>query len=183
MTVYTQKVNQGTGWRSQRKAAEATTATTTMEDGEGGENILETASGRRGQGVIGRPRGSKRTTGPRTAKGGLFRDYRPQLWDTPGADIRAGATTPESWDQLDGGGGGGVSDDRQTSNNIAASPLRAASASPIPPPPPFRPARSVHVNGDEEEATPDPVLAPQLALASGEIVFPADDVEMVDDDV
>lgn len=180
MTVYTQKVNQGTGWRSQRKAAEATT-TTTMEDAEGGENILETASGRRGKGVIGRPRGSKRTKGPRTAKGGLFRDYRPQLWDTPGADIRAGATTPESWDQLDGGGGGGgVSDDRQTSNNIAPSPLRAASASPIPPPP-FRPARSVHVNG-EEEATPNSVLAPQLALASGEEnVFPADDVEMVDD--
>lgn len=126
-----------------------------MEDGEGEPN--ETASRSRGKGVIGRPRGSKRTRGPRTAKGGLFRDFRPQLWDTPGADIRAGST-PESWDQLSDGGGGGVGDERYTSN-MSASPLWAASASPIPPP--FRPARS--------------------ALASEETVVPADDVEMDDD--
>lgn len=145
-----------------------------MEDDEGeGENIHESASGRRGKSVIGRPRGSKRTRGPRTAKGGLFRDYRPQLWDTPGADIRAGST-PESWDQLLDGGSG-FSDERYMPN-VTASPLRAAGASPIPPP--FRPARSVHVSG-EEEVTANPIPAP---LTSGENIVPADDVEMDDDD-
>ena len=37
-------------------------------------------------------------------KAGLFRDYRPQLWDTEGADIANDSTrTPESWDQVEGG--------------------------------------------------------------------------------
>ena len=49
----------------------------------------------------GRPNGSRKKNGPRTAKGGLFRDYRPQQWDTEGADIRGGTSvTPERWDQL-----------------------------------------------------------------------------------
>ena len=105
VTVYTQKVNQGTGWRSQRKAAEA------LEEGE------EETTPKRGKGSIGRPMGSKRLRGPRTAKGGLFRDYRPQLWDTPGADIRAGSSfTPERWDQLESG----ASEERQTSATATA---------------------------------------------------------------
>ncbi|KAL6712832.1 hypothetical protein ACLMJK_009544 [Lecanora helva] len=54
------------------------------------------------------PRGRKsggRKSGPRTAKGGLFRDYRPQSTDTVGADIRhdpstTSIPTPGSWDDL-----------------------------------------------------------------------------------
>ena len=108
VTVYSQKVNQGTGWRSQRRASEA------IEDAE---DETTPKQPRRGGGTGGRPRGSRRLRGPRTAKGGLFRDYRPQLWDTPGADIRGGpSSTPESWDQL----GGGTSDGRQTPTIITA---------------------------------------------------------------
>lgn len=113
VTIYTQKVNQGSGWRSQRRASEA------IE--EGGEDEPAPKQSRRGRSATGRPRGSRRTRGPRTAKGGLFRDYRPQLWDTPGADIRAGSSsTPQSWDQLEGG----TSDGRQTPTitNTYASP-------------------------------------------------------------
>lgn len=174
MTIYTQKVNQGTGWRSQRKAAEAPM----MEDGDGeGENNHESASRSRTQAVIGRPRGSKRTRGPRTAKGGLFRDYRPQLWDTPGADIRAGST-PERWDQLVEGG---ISDGRYTTTFAAPSK-----------PTPLQPARSVHghvpVHGNgeegEEEGTTNSnsILAPARGengvLAADE---DEDDVEMDDE--
>ena len=115
VTIYTQKVNQGTGWRSQRKASEA------FEE----EDEVEESAPKRGAATIGRPRGSRRMKGPRTAKGGLFRDYRPQLWDTPGADIRAGPTfTPESWDHLESGV---VGDGRQTpvGTTAAASPLPA----------------------------------------------------------
>lgn len=135
VTIYTQKVNQGSGWRSQRrKASEALD----MEDGEEYET---TQSNRRGKGSGGRPRGSRRMRGPRTAKGGLFRDYRPQIWDTPGADIRAGAsttTTPESWDHLEGA----ASDGRQTPAGVSPLPAErpahrsrsgSASASPTPP--------------------------------------------------
>ena len=179
VTVYTQRVNQGSGWRSQQKAAEAT------EDGEGEQETTP----RRGKGATGRPRGSKRTRGPRTAKGGLFRDYRPQLWDTPGADIRAGpsSTTPESRDQLEGG----VSDDRQTpiitaspllaaqtANNANTSSLSAsASASPIPP---FRPPQSAR--GDEPGRA-SPALQPAIVVEENDFPVPVPvpaDVEMDD---
>ena len=136
VTVYTQKVNQGSGWRSQRRKASESI------DMEEGEEHDSTQVRRRGKGSGGRPRGSRRTRGPRTVKGGLFRDYRPRMWDSPGADIRAGAsttTTPESWDQLEGAAGDGG----QTPAG-GASPLPAertahrslsgsASASPTPP--------------------------------------------------
>lgn len=115
VTIYTQKVNQGSGWRSQRRASEVI---------EEGEDEPAPKQSRTGRGTGGRPRGSRRNRGPRTAKGGLFRDYRPQLWDTPGADIRAGSSlTPQSWDQLEGG----ASDGRQTpavmTGSVSPSPV------------------------------------------------------------
>ena len=104
VTVYAQRTNQGSGWRSQQHAVAERRASETGEDGELEEGIRRLPSNRRGR--IGRPRrGAWRTSGPRTAKGGLFRDYRPQLWDTEGADITNHSTrTPESWDQFEGGG-------------------------------------------------------------------------------
>lgn len=173
VTVYTKKVNQGSGWRSQRKDSEG------IEDGE---DETTPKQSRRGTGTTGRPRGSKRTAGPRTAKGGLFRDYRPQLWDTPGADIRAGSSlTPSSWDQLERS----ASDGRETPT------IRTASASPLPadqpvqtanrstkslsasasknasPPPSIPPVQSANGDGISvaRRATPSPSLA--LALGMG----------------
>ena len=100
MTIFAQRIPQGSGWRSQQKAAAGCRASEAKQD-EDGEDGTPTTSFRRTS-QVGRPRSSslrKRTA--RTAKGGLFRDYRPQLWDTEGADIRNDSTrTPESWDQL-----------------------------------------------------------------------------------
>ena len=168
VTVYAQKVNQGTGWRSQRKA---------MEEG-GDETSTPQQQSQRGS-TIGRPRGSRRTKGPRTAKGGLFRDYRPQLWDKPGADIRAGST-PEGWDQLEGHGA--ASDERQTQPRLSISQLPAeqppqtASASP-------GVSSTLHIqspNGDDGAAIPTPASESQLAgVREDENVAPAD-VEMDD---
>lgn len=171
VTIHAQQVNQGTGWRSQRKASEAI--------GDGKDEITSTQS-QRGRDTGGRPRGSKRTRGPRTAKGGLFRDYRPQLWDTPGADIRAGpSSTPDNWDQLECG----ASDGLQTAASMIAnaSPLPAdqpaqaanrstrslsasasANASPIPS---FRPVQSI--NGDPNSSYALAAPSPSLALALG----------------
>lgn len=102
VTVYAQRINQGSGWRSQQHAAAEQRASEAGDDREPEEGIRRLSSNRRGR--IGRPRrGAWRTSGPRTAKGGLFRDYRPQLWDTEGADIANDSTrTPESWDQVEG---------------------------------------------------------------------------------
>ena len=103
VTVYAQKINQGSGWRSQQHAIAERRASEAGEERELEEIVGRSPSNRRGR--VGRPRrGAWRTSGPRTAKGGLFRDYRPQLWDTEGADIRNDSTpTPESWDQYQGG--------------------------------------------------------------------------------
>ena len=167
VTVYAQKVNQGTGWRSQRKA---------MEEGDETSTSQQQSQRGKGKSTIGRPRGSRRTKGPRTAKGGLFRDYRPQLWDTPGADIRAGST-PESWDQLEGNGA--ADDERQTQPGPSTPPLPAeqpaqtASASAVAP-------STSHVqllNGEGGGASPSPASGPQLAVVRD--VVPAD-VEMDD---
>ena len=146
---------------------------------EGDETSTPQRQSQRGKGTIGRPRGGRRTKGPRTAKGGLFRDYRPQLWDTPGADIRAGST-PESWDQLEGNGA--ASDERRTQPGLSASPIPAeetaqtASASAGAP-------STTHVqlrNGEGGGATPSPASGPQLAVVRDEEhVVPAD-VEMDD---
>lgn len=188
VTVYTKKTNQGTGWRSQRRASEA------FEDGDD-----ETASKQdlRGRGTTGRPRGSKRKNGPRTAKGGLFRDYRPQLWDTPGADIRAGPSlTPESWDQLENN----ASDERQTpaititsispspvyqpeqmANTSTGSLLESASphASPIPSVQPAQVTTGEDISSAEVDApTPSLALAlsPHPATAMEENMLPASGV-------
>ncbi len=103
VTVYAQRTNQGSGWRSQQHAVAERRASEAVEDRELEEGIRRLPSNRRGR--VGRPRrGAWRTSGPRTAKGGLFRDYRPQLWDTEGADITNDSTrTPESWDQVEVG--------------------------------------------------------------------------------
>ena len=178
VTIYIQNVNQGSGWRSQRKA---------VEDGDETGPSQQQSQTQRGQkATTGRPRGSRRTGGPRTAKGGLFRDYRPQLWDTPGADIRAGST-PESWDQLESGGRANDETQTQTQTQlgISASPLPAeqpvqttcasADASHIPSP---RPGQSV--NGeDTENGTLSPSLGPQQAVVGEEDSVPAD-IEMDD---
>ena len=101
VTVYAQRTNQGSGWRSQQHAIAERRASEAGEDRELEEGIRRLPSNRRGR--VGRPRrGAWRTSGPRTAKGGLFRDYRPQLWDTEGADITNDSTrTQESWDQFE----------------------------------------------------------------------------------
>lgn len=188
VTVYTKKTNQGTGWRSRRRASEA------FEDGDDEPSLKQDG---RGRATVGRPRGSKRTKGVRTAKGGLFRDYRPQLWDTPGADIRAGPSlTPESWDQLENA----ASDERQTpaitTTNASPSPAdkpeqtantstrsRSESASAhAPPTPSSRPVEKATGEGisSAELATPSPSLAlalePQPATAMEESVLPASGV-------
>ena len=113
VTVLAQKVNQKSGWRSQakavqeRRASEAQDAESTINNGDVDESAPVTSTGQgsrghlRGRSGIGRPRrGNWRRTGPRTQKGGLFRDYRPSLFDTAGADIRGTpSATPRSWDQ------------------------------------------------------------------------------------
>ena len=103
VTVYAHRTNQGSGWRSQQHAVAEQRASEAAEDRELEEGIRRSPSNRGGR--VGRPRrGAWRTSGPRTAKGGLFRDYRPQLWDKEGADIRNDSTpTPESWHQFEGG--------------------------------------------------------------------------------
>ena len=170
VTVYAQKVNQGTGWRSQRRAIEEGDETSTAQQ--------QNQSGK-GKGTIGRPRGSRRTKGPRTAKGGLFRDYRPQLWDKPGADIRA-RSTPESWDQLEGNGA--ASDERQTRLRSSASPLPAehppqtASASSGAP----STSHIQSLNGDDGAAIPSPASGPQLAGVRQDENAAPTDVEMDD---
>ena len=102
VTVYAQRTNQGSGWRSQQHALAERRASEAGEGREHEEGITRLSSNRRGR--IGRPRrGTWRTSGPRTAKGGLFRDYRPQLWDTEGADIANNSTrTPDTWGQIEG---------------------------------------------------------------------------------
>lgn len=116
VTIHAQKVNQASGWRSQRRASEA------IEDGDDGD--ITPKQSRRGRATIGRPLGNRRIRGPRTAKGGLFRDYRPQLWDAPGAGgIRAGhSSTPESWDQLEEGPSDGTQTPAITTLNPSPSP-------------------------------------------------------------
>ena len=124
VTVYAQKINQGSGWRSQQHAVAELRASEAGEDKGLEEGIRRSPSNRRGR--LGRPRrGAWRTSGPRTAKGGLFRDYRPQLWDTDGADIRNDSTlTPESWDQYEGG------ESRRHSNNAVSSSATPTSQPP-----------------------------------------------------
>ena len=99
VTVYARKTNQGSGWRSQQRALEEQLADEAAASPDGA------AFRARGTSRPGRPRrGAWKARGPRTAKGGLFRDYRPQLWDEEGADIRARpSATPETWDQLESG--------------------------------------------------------------------------------
>ena len=118
VTVYAQRTNQGSGWRSQQHAVAEQRASEAAEDRDPEEGIRRLSSDRRGR--IGRPRrGTWRTSGPRTSKGGLFRDYRPQLWDTEGADITNDSTrTPESWDQVEGGES---SQHSSTANNAVTS--------------------------------------------------------------
>lgn len=90
VTVFTQKANQGSGWRSHQKALEQEHAAeeSEMPDTEAGApNTPSRRATTRGRGKIGRPRGRRRG---RATHGGLFRDYRPQLFDS----------TPDSWDQL-----------------------------------------------------------------------------------
>lgn len=185
VTIYTQKVNQGSGWRSQRKASEAI---------EEGEDEPTPKQSRRGKAATGRPRGSRRVRGPRTAKGGLFRDYRPQMWDTPGADIRAGASlTPQSWDQLDGGTSGGrltpavtttasspspVGETVQMANENTRSLSASAGANASPSPSSLRPMQST--SGQDistaEQATPSPssalLLGQQPATETEESALP-----------
>ena len=168
--------------RSQRKA---------MEDAAGDETATpqqqsETQTGARWKPTIGRPRGSRRTRGPRTAKGGLFRDYRPQLWDTPGADIRAGASTPESWDQLEEEGDGRASAGQRqtpTSPSLPAEQSAAAAAVTSPTVPSSFPPPAGSVNGGEGEADAGPVslleLQQQPAVVRDEDEMTAD-VEMND---
>lgn len=127
VTVHTQKANQGSGWRSQHKA---------LEDQRGSDDVAEgtppaRSRGGRPRGKPGRPRKDAwKRLGPKTQKGGLFRDYRPQLWDTEGADIRGtSSATPETWDQLEGAGDGSclpqVGEKKSLIVNLKYSPRQA----------------------------------------------------------
>lgn len=173
VTIYTQKVNQGSGWRSQRRASEVI---------EEGEDEPASKQSRRGKATTGRPRGSRRNRGPRTAKGGLFRDYRPQLWDTPGADIRAGSSlTPQSWDHLEGGASDGrgtpaitnttpspspVDETVQTANNNTGSLDASAGANASPSPSSLQPLRST--SGQDISSAGHATPSPSLALSLGQ---------------
>jgi len=119
VTVHTRKVNQGSGWRNQHKALEEQGASD--DDPEGTPPIRSRG---RGRGRPGRKRKDYwRTMGPRTQKGGLFRDYRPQLWDTGGADSgERPSATPESWDQLKGAGDGTLLPARGEAASFSATP-------------------------------------------------------------
>ena len=186
VTIHTQKVNQGSGWRSQRKASEA------IEDGD---DETTTKQSRRGRATTGRPLGSRRHRGPRTAKGGLFRDYRPQLWDTPGADIRVGhSSTPESWGQLEDGASDGIQTPANTTLNASPlpvdqpvqpgnassrSPTASASAhvSPAPHLSPLLQATNYESGSVHALGTPSPHLAASLeqpqAIVTDEGAMPA----------
>ena len=147
---------------------------------EGDETSTPQQQSQRGKATIGRPRGSRRTRGARTAKGGLFRDYRPQLWDTPGADIRAGST-PENWDQLEGNGP--ASDEAQTQPGPSASPILAEQPAQTASASAGAPSTSPHVqslNGEDGRAIPSPASGPQLAVVSEEEHIVPADVEMDD---
>ena len=102
VTIHATRTNQGSGWRSQQHATAENQAGEAGEGDETEEGIRRSSRARRGR--LGRPRrGTWRAKGPRTVKGGLFRDYRPQLWDTEGADIRNNSSrTPESWGLVEG---------------------------------------------------------------------------------
>ena len=108
VTVHTRRTA-GTGWRSRLQDADPAPLgdekdrkrnrgsdeerQTSREATAPGGRASEQVRGRR----IGRPRGrsSKR------AIGGLFRDYRPTVGDTEGADIRGiSNSTPRSWNEL-----------------------------------------------------------------------------------
>ena len=102
VTVIAQRIAQGSGWRSQQKALAERRASEASEVDGAEDGTPKTGLRRTSQ--IGRPRSALRKRGIRTAKGGLFRDYRPQLWNTEGADIRNDSTrTPDSWDQIERG--------------------------------------------------------------------------------
>ena len=130
VTVYAQRTNQGSGWRSQQHAVAEQRASEAVEGREPEEGIRSLSSHRRSR--IGRPRkGTWRTSGPRTAKGGLFRDYRPQLWDTEGADITNDSTrTPESWDQVEGGESSKHSSNANSAFSSSATPMSQSVAAP-----------------------------------------------------
>ena len=131
VTVYAQRTNQGSGWRSQQHAIAERRASEAAEDREPEEGIIRSTLNRRGR--IGRPRrGAWRTSGPRTAKGGLFRDYRPQLWDAEGADISNGSSrTPESWDQVEGGESSRHSSMANNAVSSSATPTSQPLAAPL----------------------------------------------------
>ena len=150
-----------------------------MEEGDETSTPQQQSQSGKGKGTIGRPRGSRRTKGPRTAKGGLFRDYRPQLWDTPGADIRAGST-PESWDQLEGDGA--ATDERQTQPGLSASPLPAEQPAQTASTSAGAPSTS-HVqllNAEGGGAIESPASGPQLAVVREEENIVTTDIEMDD---
>lgn len=105
VTIHAKKPNQGLGWRSQqreRRASEDVEAELARDGGSGPTTPTARRGSIRGRSRVGRPRGvNSRTAGPWTKKGGLFSDYRPQLFDTGGASIgNQPSATPSSWDQL-----------------------------------------------------------------------------------
>lgn len=105
VTVYAQKGNQGSARRSQQQVPGADEIANADED-LGDESVPTTPTVRRasprGRGIGSRARGANsRRSGFRTKKGGLFKDYRPQLFPTEGAGSNYQASpTPSSWDQL-----------------------------------------------------------------------------------
>jgi len=103
VTVYAQKTFTGTGWRAKQRADRETFQNgADMDNNDKGDvpafklapNEPLAPKARKGTGVR---RGSRKTK----AKGGLFRDYRPKLWDEVGADDgRDNPSTPRNWNGL-----------------------------------------------------------------------------------
>lgn len=179
VTVFTQKVNQRSGWRSQakvveeRRASEAQDTESPLADGggEAEDSVPTTPTAQRAKKStkgcgrsVGRPRrGNWRNAGPRTRKGGLFRDYRPSLFDTAGADIRARpSATPESWDQLPIPVS--LDDDaevRQSSSTALADPINT----PPPHPPQASSPKTAAVSNPPHSSPADRTQTPQTPCA------------------
>ncbi|KAL8708391.1 MAG: hypothetical protein Q9220_006681 [cf. Caloplaca sp. 1 TL-2023] len=131
VTVHAQKVNQGTGWRVQRRlAAEKLAGDAAAEGGDAGnagaEGVVvprgggEGGNGRSGGGVVRgdggvrrgprRGRGRGRGSGKKRGMGGLFRDYVPDVGDEMGAEFGGGKGTPRRWGDAKEGDGDGDGD-------------------------------------------------------------------------
>ena len=138
VTVYAQKVNQGSARRTLPQVPPANEIANADTD-PGDESVPTTPTVRRantrGRGTSSRARGgNSRRSGLRTKKGGLFKDYRPQLFPTEGAgSSHQPSPTPSSWHQLS------PSPSNDDGNIVQPNTANSFSTPPSVPPPGYRP--------------------------------------------